>query len=1259
MKNSATIVMLSLLLVTFTLRAQVAINADGSQANAHAILDVKSNDKGMLIPRMTTAERTSLGQNLTASEKGMLVFDTETNSLFYWNSAAWTEMAAQNYWKTNGNSVSLMDTNFIGTINNMPLKIFTDNTLHLRITTKGQLETMNTGGSVFIGRSAGNNDITTDDYTSIYIGDSAGYSGAGFARNNIAIGKKALYGSTGGKNIAIGNNTLMYSTHSARNIAIGFEAIKNLNNNHSAAWYDNIAIGTQTLYNFDPNSSFSPGRTNTAIGSYSMYSLTEDGNNTALGYSTLYNNKNGYNNIAIGVGAISADTISIGNIAIGNNAIGEGNQTIANIAIGTESLLQASGNHNIAIGLQALYHVSEYDNLAIGETSLFATTDGLYNIGIGKSTLKNNVHGNANTALGYEAGLACLGSKNIFIGFQAGKNETGNNKLYIDNSSSNFPLIGGDFTANTVDINGSLTADNLIVSNTITIQSGSPGINKFLISDAVGLASWHTPGLDEMSDAVTDASSLFLGNNAGATDDGANNNTAVGVSSLTSNVSGIANTALGYQSGNQSTGNGNIFLGYQAGYYETGNDKLYIANSNTTTPLIGGDFNTAEVDINGTLKITGGSPGVNKVLTSDVSGMASWQTTQGAQEINDLSDAKTTISSCVFLGTGSGASISSGTGNSAIGVEALNAVSGGSQNTAQGYRALCQNASGDHNTVIGFNAFNTATACSNNTALGYYAGFLTSGSGNVFLGYQSGYNETGSNKLYIANSDTNAPLIGGDFSIGQVDINGTVKITGGNPDAGKMLTSDANGLASWETAPVGADGSIDTHSNVDVTTTPPVSGQVLNWDGVNWMPADDANTTYTAGTGLALAGTVFSLNSGIDNLTDVDVSTNAPTGGQVLSWNGTNWAPADDSLGALAINDLSDAINDSSSLFLGAGAGINDDASSNLNVGVGTSALTSNTNGNENTAIGAEALYNNISGINNTAVGRSAGLHSTGSGNVFIGYRAGTSETGSNKLYVANSATTSPLIYGDFSTSLVEINGTISITGGSPGAGKVLTSDIVGHASWQTPVAPAMGGINDLTDGYTTGNSVFLGEFAGMSNGTLMGNTGTGNSTLSSNSSGINNTAFGAGALAGLTSGNDNTAIGYLSGTYDIAGNMVNNMVSNIFIGSYTKASASADTNMVVIGRFAEGLGSNSVVIGNSDIEKNAFYGKVGIGITDPKSTLQVNGGVQVANDSDIASVDKVGTIRYRADANNSYVEMCVQTGASTYAWIVIHQETW
>jgi len=69
--------------------------------------------------------------------------------------------------------------------------------------------------------------------------------------------------------------------------------------------------------------------------------------------------------------------------------------------------------------------------------------------------------------------------------------------------------------------------------------------------------------------------------------------------------------------------------------------------------------------------------------------------------------------------------------------------------------------------------------------------------------------------------------------------------------------------------------------------------------------------------------------------------------------------------------------------------------------------------------------------------------------------------------------------------------------------------------------------------------------------------------------------------------------------------------------------------------------------------------GKVGIGTTAPKSTLQVNGGIQCANDTDTASADKVGTFRYRADANNSYCDMCMQTGASTYAWVNIVQNSW
>ena len=54
------------------------------------------------------------------------------------------------------------------------------------------------------------------------------------------------------------------------------------------------------------------------------------------------------------------------------------------------------------------------------------------------------------------------------------------------------------------------------------------------------------------------------------------------------------------------------------------------------------------------------------------------------------------------------------------------------------------------------------------------------------------------------------------------------------------------------------------------------------------MDDGDDDTTYTAGTGLALSGTnVFSLSAGIGDLSDVDMST-APVLNQLLSFDGTN-----------------------------------------------------------------------------------------------------------------------------------------------------------------------------------------------------------------------------------------------------------------------------------------------------------------------------------------------------------------------------------
>lgn len=94
------------------------------------------------------------------------------------------------------------------------------------------------------------------------------------------------------------------------------------------------------------------------------------------------------------------------------------------------------------------------------------------------------------------------------------------------------------------------------------------------------------------------------------------------------------------------------------------------------------------------------------------------------------------------------------------------------------------------------------------------------------------------------------------------------------------------------------------------------------------------------------------------------------------------------------------------------------------NVAMGVTAMRQNKTGSQNVAIGREALRNDTSGNTNTGLGYQVGYSNfNGSGNVLLGHKAGYFETGSNKLYISNSNTITPLIYGDFSSSSIVING--------------------------------------------------------------------------------------------------------------------------------------------------------------------------------------------------------------------------------------------
>ena len=124
-------------------------------------------------------------------------------------------------------------------------------------------------------------------------------------------------------------------------------------------------------------------------------------------------------------------------------------------------------------------------------------------------------------------------------------------------------------------------------------------------------------------------------------------NTVIGEEALYYNQIGHSNVAIGREAGEDIVGNRNIVIGHQAGKNETGSDKLYIENSNSSSPLIYGEFNNDLLRINGTLDInnayqlptTDGAD--SQFLQTDGSGTITWQTPEqpsGLEYIDETDD---------------------------------------------------------------------------------------------------------------------------------------------------------------------------------------------------------------------------------------------------------------------------------------------------------------------------------------------------------------------------------------------------------------------------------------------------------------------------------------------------------------------------------------------------------------------------------------------------------------------------------------------
>jgi hypothetical protein len=223
----------------------LSINATGTPPVASAGLDIDFTNKGLLIPRMTQAQRDAI----TSPANSLLIYQTDNGpGYYYYNGLAWTILfssSSGSAWSVSGNSGTNPAGNFIGTSDSADLVMKTSGTEWARITKKGKvgIGTATPEFKLSLDGDAGIIAKGTDGSGAVLTTTGAGarmiwYPRKSSFRAGFVDGTQWDDVNIGDASIALGwNNYAMSST----SVAIGMECIANYPADEGA-----IAIGYQS-----------------------------------------------------------------------------------------------------------------------------------------------------------------------------------------------------------------------------------------------------------------------------------------------------------------------------------------------------------------------------------------------------------------------------------------------------------------------------------------------------------------------------------------------------------------------------------------------------------------------------------------------------------------------------------------------------------------------------------------------------------------------------------------------------------------------------------------------------------------------------------------------------------------------------------------------------------------------------------------------------------------------------------------------------
>jgi surface protein len=437
------------------------------------------------------------------------------------------------------------------------------NTTKIRIG-KGSSTAPNAGSGIYMGHLAGSS-FASDDSDNVIIGLEAARFAVGAGWPNvvsgaIAIGRSSHKSLSGQRNIAIGNSSMFSNQSTAStntgdsNIGVGADSLRSITTGHGNVAFGEGAGYTTSTSSYNVFIGRDAGRTTTGTrnvlsGYQAGYSLTTGGNNVFVGQQAGYNVTTSSYNVIIGTSSYSNANLSSSNVIIGYLAGGTTFDGAESVIIGRSA--------NVAAGLTNARAV------AIGYT---ANVSGSKGVAIGDANARQG---------GVAVGGASAGANDVAIGPGAGGNR---------GSLTQFGH--GIYMGYASGVNG--TGDGIIIGTVNAATSAT-------ISGSIGIGGYSFAG-------ATDSGSIGLGGYSGRNSSG-QRNMYLGTNAGWG-TTGDFNVFLGYNNNITRTISGSVHIGYLAGTQETTNSNtLYIDNSNTTTPLIYGEFDNDLLRVNGSLYV--------------------------------------------------------------------------------------------------------------------------------------------------------------------------------------------------------------------------------------------------------------------------------------------------------------------------------------------------------------------------------------------------------------------------------------------------------------------------------------------------------------------------------------------------------------------------------------------------------------------------------------------------------------------------------